>query len=292
MPPLPTASNVNFVAGQTVPNLVVVPVGAAGGVDIYNFGGAAHVVADVLGWYASPTAWLRSAPVPSLCNSQAGNLVDGELPPSLLAHDPDALIPPSVELLDTPPPAQGQLNARAVTVATVLCVYPSWSYPEGYQSLVVWDDQHQLVGAVTVDGYPVQVTPDGDGFLVIWNSCTPDILVCIPDKTHIGRLVQTNGGLQLQESVTSACPGFVFNDHEDYADQIVVAGIDCPAATAVITHIGAQHDPWGDPPIVTIDGFTCRFTELPGAPDDAGRSGRYDCSRPGAVLTFEFDAGE
>jgi hypothetical protein len=49
---MPTASNLNFVAGQTVPNLVVVPVGAGGRVSILNFGGRAHVVADVLGWYA------------------------------------------------------------------------------------------------------------------------------------------------------------------------------------------------------------------------------------------------
>ncbi len=50
--PLPTASNVNFVGGQTVPNLVIVPVGPNGRVSIYNFGGPAHVLADVLGWYA------------------------------------------------------------------------------------------------------------------------------------------------------------------------------------------------------------------------------------------------
>jgi hypothetical protein len=49
--PLPTASNVNFVSGQTVPNLVVVPVGPNGRVSIYNFGGPAHIIGDLLGWY-------------------------------------------------------------------------------------------------------------------------------------------------------------------------------------------------------------------------------------------------
>jgi hypothetical protein len=47
----PLASNLNFEAGQTVPNQVVVKVGAYGGVDLYNHAGAAHVVVDLAGWY-------------------------------------------------------------------------------------------------------------------------------------------------------------------------------------------------------------------------------------------------
>jgi hypothetical protein len=47
----PTASNLNFVAGQTVPNLVVVPVGADGNVSIRNQAGDVHVLADVVGYY-------------------------------------------------------------------------------------------------------------------------------------------------------------------------------------------------------------------------------------------------
>ena len=47
----PTASNLNFVAGQTVPNLVVAKVGAGGRVSFYNAGGSTHVVADVVGWF-------------------------------------------------------------------------------------------------------------------------------------------------------------------------------------------------------------------------------------------------
>lgn len=47
----PTASNLNFLAGQTVPNLVVAKVGKAGKVDVFNAAGATHVVLDVVGWY-------------------------------------------------------------------------------------------------------------------------------------------------------------------------------------------------------------------------------------------------
>jgi hypothetical protein len=47
----PLASNLNYAAGQTVPNLVVVKVGAGGVVDLFNNVGSTHVVADVAGWY-------------------------------------------------------------------------------------------------------------------------------------------------------------------------------------------------------------------------------------------------
>ena len=47
----PLASNLNYVAGLTVPNLVVVRVGDGGKVNLYNLAGSAHVIADVAGWY-------------------------------------------------------------------------------------------------------------------------------------------------------------------------------------------------------------------------------------------------
>jgi hypothetical protein len=51
---LPNSSNLNFVAGQTVPNLVIAPVGANGTVDFYNAApGTVQIIADVSGWFAS-----------------------------------------------------------------------------------------------------------------------------------------------------------------------------------------------------------------------------------------------
>ncbi|HEX3622441.1 MAG TPA: VCBS repeat-containing protein [Acidimicrobiales bacterium] len=49
----PLASNLNFVAGQTVPNLVMAKVGPDGKVSIYNNVGTTHVVFDVVGWYGA-----------------------------------------------------------------------------------------------------------------------------------------------------------------------------------------------------------------------------------------------
>ncbi len=49
----PLVSNLNFVPGQTVPNLVVVKVGAGGKVNLYSSGGPVHVIADVAGWFVA-----------------------------------------------------------------------------------------------------------------------------------------------------------------------------------------------------------------------------------------------
>ena len=47
----PLASDLNFVSGQTIPNLVIVKLGSNGKVDIFNAAGSTDVVVDVVGWY-------------------------------------------------------------------------------------------------------------------------------------------------------------------------------------------------------------------------------------------------
>ncbi len=48
----PLASNLNFAAGETVANQVVVPLGAGGAVTVYNAVGETDVVVDVAGWFS------------------------------------------------------------------------------------------------------------------------------------------------------------------------------------------------------------------------------------------------
>ena len=50
---LPVISNLNYVAGQTVANLVIVKVGAGGKVNLYSSGGPVHVIVDVAGWFVA-----------------------------------------------------------------------------------------------------------------------------------------------------------------------------------------------------------------------------------------------
>lgn len=52
----PVASNLNFVAGQTVPNRVLVKVGASGKVDLYNFAGTVDLVVDVGGYFTDSSS--------------------------------------------------------------------------------------------------------------------------------------------------------------------------------------------------------------------------------------------
>jgi hypothetical protein len=51
--PRPTASNLNFAAGQTVPSRVQVPVGSGGQVSIFNPAGSVDVVVDVNGYFTN-----------------------------------------------------------------------------------------------------------------------------------------------------------------------------------------------------------------------------------------------
>jgi Cysteine-rich secretory protein family len=53
---VPLASTLNFVAGATVPNRVMVGLGSGGKVGIYNGAGTTDVVADVNGWFTDGTA--------------------------------------------------------------------------------------------------------------------------------------------------------------------------------------------------------------------------------------------
>jgi hypothetical protein len=53
--PLPTVSNINFVAGDTVANLTTLALGADGAVEVFNSSGKTHVVLDVI-------AYLRHEP--------------------------------------------------------------------------------------------------------------------------------------------------------------------------------------------------------------------------------------
>jgi len=49
--PRPNASDLNWVAGKTVPNLVVVKLGTNGKLDVFNAAGSTDVILDVVGYY-------------------------------------------------------------------------------------------------------------------------------------------------------------------------------------------------------------------------------------------------
>jgi hypothetical protein len=74
---LPNASNLNFAPGQSVPNLVVAKVGAGGRVTLYNYGGTAHLIADVVGWVPEDDGVMRAMPPVRLMDTRSnGETID------------------------------------------------------------------------------------------------------------------------------------------------------------------------------------------------------------------------
>jgi hypothetical protein len=92
-PPPPLASNLNFVAGQTVPNLVVVPLGANGRIDFYNPYGMTHLVVDLFGVFTSAN-YTEAADVGAATANQAHITVDSSRVDACQAIDCQALLDP------------------------------------------------------------------------------------------------------------------------------------------------------------------------------------------------------
>ncbi len=57
----PNASNLNFVSGQTIANLVIGKIGADGSISIFT-SGSAHVIVDVAGWFAPNSGFTGLTP--------------------------------------------------------------------------------------------------------------------------------------------------------------------------------------------------------------------------------------
>jgi hypothetical protein len=78
---LPTASNVNFAPGRTVPNLSLLRPGPNGAVTLYLGGsngvGSAHVLIDVVGWFSTSSAGARGARLVSLAPGRILDTRDG-----------------------------------------------------------------------------------------------------------------------------------------------------------------------------------------------------------------------
>jgi len=78
---VPEASNVNFVPGQDVPNLVTVAVGAGGQVCFYA-SATVHVVADLSGWYGRGAAARFTPQSPArVLDTRVGHGAAGPVPP-------------------------------------------------------------------------------------------------------------------------------------------------------------------------------------------------------------------
>lgn len=74
----PNASNLNFVAGQTIANMVIVPVGSNGQITLHNNAGQTHLLVDVLGWFADGEDYTGFTPTRLLDTRSNGVTIDGQ----------------------------------------------------------------------------------------------------------------------------------------------------------------------------------------------------------------------
>jgi len=127
--PFPGSSNLNWVAGDTVPNRVVVPVGPSGQIAVFNYQGSADVVIDVDGYFTDGST-----------TPAAASLYSPITPVRVLdTRNTDQTLGPEVSLTQVMAGVDGiALNADAVvtnvtvtdtTASSYLTVYPGGAAP-------------------------------------------------------------------------------------------------------------------------------------------------------------------
>lgn len=121
----PNASNLNFVRGQTVPNLVVTPIGDGGRVSLYTNSGELNVIVDVVGWITSDSSETRGSRLSPVTPSRILDTRVGTGAPAAKLNGGSTLT------LQVAPPGDGYsaavINLTGVTpsASTYVTAYPS-----------------------------------------------------------------------------------------------------------------------------------------------------------------------
>lgn len=121
---LPNASNVNYVAGQTVPNAVIARVGSGGAVCIYS-SQTANVIVDLDGWFAPSPGFTGLEPV-RVADTRAGQPVAFPLPKARLQAGQTLEVPVAGQLAVPAQTGAVSLNVTVIgpTAPGFLTVYP------------------------------------------------------------------------------------------------------------------------------------------------------------------------
>jgi hypothetical protein len=143
--PTPVASNLNFNAGDTVPNRVIVGVGAGGQVTIYNPTGFTDVVADVGGYFTN-----AAAPGQLFVPLAPFRLLDTR--PSARTLGPSGSLDLPMVLAALPADASAvvlNVTATNTTAASFLTVYP-FADPKPLASDLNWPARKTVPNQVVV----------------------------------------------------------------------------------------------------------------------------------------------
>ena len=123
----PTVSNLNFTPGETVANLVTVPLSSSGAVSIFNYAGSTNVVVDVEGYYTSTPAtdgiglYNPISPVRALGTLAVGRSIaaNSSLPVVVAGSSANDGVP------STATAVVANLTAERATAPSFLTVYPA-----------------------------------------------------------------------------------------------------------------------------------------------------------------------
>ncbi len=239
--PLPLVSNLNWPSGETVPNLVIVPVGLGGEVTFYNDQGRTDVVVDLEGYFA---------PEPS--NSTTGSYVP--LTPSRIVdtragsgepYSGDTLGPGGSLNIQVAGrggvPASG-VSAALMNVTVTDTTAPSYLtvYPQG-DSQPLASNLNWLGGDTVANRVVVPVNPTTGQITVYNDQGNTDVVVDVDGYFTNGGTPPANAGLfstispiRLLDTRTTGQalgPGGILT-HQ-------LAGVDgiAPQATAVVTNV-------------------------------------------------------
>jgi hypothetical protein len=164
--PRPNAANLNYGVGETVSNLVMVPLGAGGAVSLFNLAGAADVIVDVQGWFGGEGTFTGLSPERLMDTRPGQPTIDGR------ASGAGRLGAGSDRRLDVVGrggvPATG-VGAVALNVAA--------TEPSANSFLTVWPDGRPRPEASNLNMRPGQtvpnmvlVQPGTDGQVAIFNA--------------------------------------------------------------------------------------------------------------------------
>ncbi|HEX5402739.1 MAG TPA: right-handed parallel beta-helix repeat-containing protein [Pseudonocardiaceae bacterium] len=179
----PVASSLNFVPGQTVPNLVTVPVGANGAVDFFNHLGTVDAVADIEGYYVDRPAFngggfLSAMPSQRVLDTRTGAPVGPggvlKVPVGQLFRDPISAMVLNITATDstttsfltayqdgTPRPGTSNLNfSRGQTTSNLVTVFANDGFVDIFNHL---GSVHVIVDVEAVYTQPVVFAPNPGG---------------------------------------------------------------------------------------------------------------------------------
>jgi hypothetical protein len=150
--PRPLASNLNFVPGQTTPNMVIVPLGIGGQISIFNSGGTTDVIADVLGYFPTGPAFSGLTPA---------RLLDTRIPPAPPPPPPPTILTfnPGTYLVNSTIPA-GRYEAPGAHAG---CYWERLSGLGGSLDEILANDFRGFAGRVIVDVLPSDLAFSFDG---------------------------------------------------------------------------------------------------------------------------------